>query len=494
VAQQPEAGPAQDASLSKETRAAPAIHPALPEFRIAACGRLGRVDELFESTRAKLRHCVALGQATGRAPSLTGAVARDGQVLWCAGRGSIDGAEPTADTQYRIGSLTKTFTAVLIMQLRDGGRLDLADRAARYLPDLPLGEITLAQLLSHTAAVASETPPPWWERVSGDVRPNLADVLGEDSITDAPGRNFHYSNPGFALLGGIASALHGRPWYDLVRSEILDPAGMSRTTPMPEAPHALGWAVHPWADVVLPEPTPDTGHMAPAGQLWSTANDLARFAAVLLGEVPDVLAKDTAEEMRVPTSPPTDDAWHGAWGLGLQLAHVNEVPLFGHSGSMPGFISGFWVQPDERLAGIAFANATSGPEITTIAADLIAIVTKEQPRLPDTWTPLAEHDRSLLELAGPWYWGASPVAVRLGADSELRVSALGSRAREARFRRQDDGTWRGLEGYYLNEVLRAVRAADGSVDHLDIGSFVFTREPYPPLDAVPGGVDPAGWR
>jgi CubicO group peptidase (beta-lactamase class C family) len=130
VAQQPEAGPAQDASLSKETRAAPAIHPALPEFRIAACGRLGRVDELFESTRAKLRHCVALGQATGRAPSLTGAVARDGQVLWCAGRGSIDGAEPTADTQYRIGSLTKTFTAVLIMQLRDGGRLDLADRAS----------------------------------------------------------------------------------------------------------------------------------------------------------------------------------------------------------------------------------------------------------------------------------------------------------------------------------------------------------------------------
>jgi hypothetical protein len=269
---------------------------------------------------------------------------------------------------------------------------------------------------------------------------------------------------------------------------------MTHTSPMPEPPHALGWAVHPWADVLLPEPTPDTGHMAPAGQLWSTANDLARFAAVLLGDVPDVLAETTAEQIRVPTSPPTDDTWTGTWGLGLQLAHVDDVFLFGHGGSMPGFVSSFWVRPDERLAGIAFANATSGPDISTIAADLIGIVATDQPRLPAAWAPLAEHDPALLELTGPWYWGAAPVVVRLGADRELTVGALGARAREARFRAQPDGSWRGLDGYYRNEVLRVVSDPDGSVDHLDIGSFVFTREPYPPIDAVPGGVEPGGWR
>ena len=451
-------------------------------------------DELLDSTRAKLLHRVAVGQASGRAPSLFAALARDGHLVWHAGRGTVDGAEPTADTQYRIGSLTKTFTAVLVMRLRDDGALDLAERAAKYLPELPLGEITIAQLLSHTAAIASETPPPWWERITGDVRPDLADVLGPDSVTDAPGRNFHYSNPGFALLGGIASALRGRPWFDLVRAEILEPAGMTRTTPMPAAPHALGWAVHPWADVLLPEPTPDTGHMAPAGQLWSTATDLAAFAAVLLGERPDVLAPATAREMRVPTSPPTDDTWHGSWGLGVQLAQLDGLAVFGHGGSMPGFVSSFWVHADERLAGIAFANATTGPDISSVAADLVRIVRTEQPVPPAPWRPLPTHDPALLELTGPWYWGASPVAVRLGADNALSVSALGARARESRFRARTDGTWIGLDGYYRNEILRVVRSADNTISHLDIGSFVLTRLPYPPGADVPGGVDAGGWR
>lgn len=452
------------------------------------------MSELFESTRAKLLHRVATGQRDGRAPSLTGAVARDGAVLWCAGRGSVDGAEPTADTQYRIGSLSKTFTAVLILRLRDEGVLDLSDRAADHLPGVELGDITLAQLLSHTSALASETPPPWWERVSGDVRPELADVLGPQSVTGPAGRHFHYSNPGFALLGGIAAAKRGAPWFELVRREILEPAGMPRTTPMPEAPHALGWAVHPWADIVLPEPTPDTGHMAPAGQLWSTANDLARFAAVLLGDVPAVLSATTAEEMRVPTSPPTGEPWVETWGLGLELATVDGTILFGHGGSMPGFVSSFWVRADERLAAITFANATSGPAITTIASDLLAIVAREQPRLPAAWAPLPSHDPALLELVGPWYWGANPVAVRLGADRSLSVGALGGRARESRFEAKPDGTWRGLEGYYRNEILRPVRREDGTISHLDIGSFVFTREPYQSDAPIPGGVDEQGWR
>ncbi len=438
-------------------------------------------------------HRVATGQVTGRAPSLTGAIVRDGELIWSGARGRVGAAGPTLDTQYRIGSLTKTFTAVLVMRLRDEGLLALEDRVGDHLSDLALGDITVAQLLSHTGGLAGETPPPWWERSAGELRPHLADVLGDGAIS-VPGRHFHYSNSGFAILGGLAAQLRGRPWLQAVREEILTPGGMTRTSAMPEAPHALGWAVHPWADVLLPEPAPDTGHMAPAGQLWSTLTDLARYSSVLLGDRPDILARDTAVEMRRPVSPPTDRTWHEGQGLGLQLARVHGRKLFGHLGTMPGFNCACWINADERIAGIAFANATASPEnISAVAADLIEIVASAHPRLPDEWTPVPIH-HDLLDLLGIWYWGASPTVLRLGADRELALGGFEADATGTRFRPRPDGTWVGLDGDFRHETLRIGRGGDGLATHLDIGSFVFTRRPYDPAASIPGGLDPAGWR
>ncbi len=121
-------------------------------------------DELLPATRRALTHRVAVGQAEGRTPSLVGAVIRDRRQVWCGARSMLEGHEPDSDTQYRIGSLTKTFVAVLVMRLRDEGRLDLADPLARHLDAPEVPDVTIAQLLSHTAGLASETPGPWWER------------------------------------------------------------------------------------------------------------------------------------------------------------------------------------------------------------------------------------------------------------------------------------------------------------------------------------------
>src|SRR6266576_1930894 len=93
-------------------------------------------DELFAATRQALLHRIATGQAAGRAPSLVGAVVRDGAPVWIAARGDVDGSEPTSDTQYRIGSISKTFVAVLVMRLRDEGRLDLADPLGAHRPGI----------------------------------------------------------------------------------------------------------------------------------------------------------------------------------------------------------------------------------------------------------------------------------------------------------------------------------------------------------------------
>jgi CubicO group peptidase (beta-lactamase class C family) len=446
-------------------------------------------QELLPTTRRSLAARLARGQAEGRAPSMAAGVVRDGRLVWTGGCGRVDGAAPTADTQYRIGSITKTFVAVLVLRLRDEGRLDLADRLEQHLPGTAVGDRTLLQLLSHTAGIASETPAPWWERTPGDVRPELADLLAADQDVHPAGRRFHYSNPGFALLGALVGRLRGRRWDEVLRAEVLDPLGMTRTTTMPAAPHAHGWAVHPWADVLLPEPTYDAGLMAPAGQLWSTVTDLSRFAAFLLAGDERVLARGTVEEMResvAPTGP------GGGYGLGLQ-DRGGPHRLVGHGGSMPGFLAGLDCAVDDGLAVVVFTNATAGPDVGGVAADLIDLVAQAEPRVPSAWAPLPEVDRELLALTGPWYWGAAPFALKLQAERHLELVSLSDRGRESRFRPRGAGTWTGLDGYYRGETLRVVRDPDGVVSHLDLGSFVLTRAPYPPGSVVPGGVAADGW-
>lgn len=453
-------------------------------------------EPLLPGTERALLHRVAVAQAEGRSPSFVGAVVRDGTLVWSGARSCVEGHAPDADTQFRIGSITKVFTAVLVMRLRDEGLVGLDDPLEKHLKGTGVGEVTLAQLLSHTAGLAAETPGPWWERSPAELRPSLADVLGERPLLQGTGRRHHYSNPGYTLLGSLVEAVRGMAWEEALRREILEPLGMTRTTVDPVAPHAGGWAVHPWADVMLPEPSEHLGVMAPAGQLWSTAADLGRFAAFLMAGDERVLAPATVAEMRVPAAPAAEDDPDGGYGLGLQLLRRDGRTLIGHTGSLPGFVACLWIGVEDGLAGIALANATSGPSPSAVAADLVRIVAEAEPRFPEPWRPLpaAAVDRDLLELTGPWYWGTYAYGLRIVADGGVVLEPLRGPGRRARFRALPEGGWVGLNGYYAGETLRVVRRPDGRVSHLNLGSFVFTREPYEPGDAVPGGVDPEGWR
>ncbi|MFD7897257.1 serine hydrolase domain-containing protein [Streptomyces sp. NPDC059743] len=452
------------------------------------------IEELLPGTRRALLHRVALAQTEGRAPSLVAAVAREGRMVWTGSRSCVDGHAPDADTQYRVGSITKTFTAVLVLRLRDEGLLDLGDPLEKHLPGTGVGEITVAQLLGHTAGLAAESPAPWWERTPGSVRPELSDVLGERPVLHPAGRRHHYSNPGYALLGSLIEAVRGASWEEVLRREILEPLGMDRTTTQPVAPHAGGWAVHPWADVTLPEPAMDLGLMAPAGQLWSTAADLCRFAGFLAEGDVKVLSPESVREMRTPSAPPEAGQWDGGYGLGVQLARQAGRSLAGHTGSLPGFVASLWVGVEDGVAAVVLANATSGPAVGTVAAALIGIVANAEPRIPEPWRPLPEVDQRLLELTGPWYWGTQAFGLKLTADRGVELHPLRGGGRGSRFVMQPDGTWTGLDGYYAGETLRVERRADGSVEHLDLGSFVFTRQPYDAEADVPGGVDEGGWR
>jgi CubicO group peptidase (beta-lactamase class C family) len=452
-------------------------------------------EDLLPVTRRALMHRVAVGQAEGKVPSLTAAVVRAGRMAWWGGRGVSQAHDPDADTQYRIGSISKTLVAIMVMRLRDEGRLDLAGPLREHLDVPEAGDPTVAQLLSHTSGLVAEADGPWWERTPGELRPALADIFPARPHAYPAGRVFHYSNPGYALLGALISELRGgRPWGEVVREEVLEPLGMTRTTLAPRLPHVRGWAVHPWADVLQPEPTEDTGLLAPAGQYWSTAADLCRLAAFLTDGDARVLADRTLEEMRAPASGPIDDDWAASYGLGLQLIRMDGRLLHGHLGSMPGFVASLLVSQKDGLGGVALANSTSGLAAASITAGLIAIVAEHEPNLPPRWHPLPEVDQDLLELTGPWYWGPRPYTLGLRADRGLELSFGAGGGRWSRFRAEADGTWTGLDGYFAGETLRLVRGPGGAVDHINLGNFVFTRAPYDAAAPLAARPDPGGWQ
>ena len=436
---------------------------------------------LLPGTEHALLARTAAAQRSSRAPGLVAGVVRDGRLAWSAARGDV--AEPHDDVQHRIGSVTKTVTAVAVLRLRDQGRLHLDDPLERHVPGTPLGDRTLGQLLSHTSGVTAESPGAWWERTPGGPLADLA--LAPGHVPLGAGRRFHYSNLGYGLLGEVLARRHGRPWAEVVRDEVLLPLGMSRTTPRPQPPAAAGWAVHPWADVLLPEPEHDHGAMAAAGQLWSTLADLARLAALLLGDAGDVLAPATLEEMTVPAGLDSDAAEWSAYGLGLQVLKSGGRTLIGHGGSMPGFLAGVLVDRERGDGALVLRNATSGDD-GFLPRDLLALLVEHEPAVGPTWRPTpAPVDLAVL---GPWYWGPSPYVLRLQGDGLLHLGGLGAAGRASRFRAQGDGTWRGLDGYFAGEVLQV------APDVLVLATFVFTRTPYDPAAPVPGGVDEQGWR
>jgi CubicO group peptidase (beta-lactamase class C family) len=444
------------------------------------------MNQVGETTGRALLRRLAVEQAECRVPSLTAAIVREGRLAWFGARGfhgsagEGDGGVPTEDTQYRLGSITKSLVATVVMRLRDEGRLDLLDPLAKHLPDTPFGEVNIAQLLSHTGGLTAEPPTGWWERTAGLPSDELLALLGPDHAKHRPGRRFHYSNLGYALLGELITRLRGVPWLRAVQQEVLDPLGMSATTERPRAPHATGYAVHPWADVVLPEPEHDAAAMAPAGQLWSTTADLARWAAFVAGDTGGVLSPATVAEMREPATVDDGDAWTSGYGLGLQLTRHAGRRLAGHTGSMPGFLATVWADPADQVGVLFMANTTSGLTYT-LTTDLLDILDEHEPRLPQQWRP-SPADPALLALTGLWHWGPKPYSLRLLPGGGLALTPVGGAGRASRFVPQDDGTWLGLDGYYAGETLRV------AADHLDLNTFIFTRDPYDPKAPVPGGV------
>jgi CubicO group peptidase (beta-lactamase class C family) len=426
-----------------------------------------------EGLTAELERLLLREQRDKRLPSIVAAVFRDGETAWELAVGAADveqDREATTDTQYRVGSITKTFTAAAIMQLRDEGKLDLDDALDGHVQGVAHAP-TLRRLLSHTSGIQRETQDDAWLNQRFAAVPELLDTLDRAEQVLPPGARFHYSNLAFALLGIVVERVSGMPYREYVAQRLLQPLGLTRTSFEPADPAATGYLVKPYVEGVWSEAPVETGAWIAAGQLWGTVGDLARWAAFLADPDESILRKRTAAEMRTVETISDHVRWTNGYGLGLMLLRDGNRILAGHGGSMPGFIAALYVAPADRT-GVALLTNSSNASLAALAQKLVAETVSRWPVAPKPWRVEEPPPDDVAAILGIWFMEGDQLVFRW-RDGKLEAQFADAEPWEepAVFERGDDGRFRIVSGWEHGEVLRI------EPKRLVLAGYPVTREP-----------------
>lgn len=445
----------------------------------------------FEATAAR-------AQAEQRLPGLTCAVFERGEVSWqtAIGLASVDPPRPAGiDTSYRIGSITKTFTAALVLRIYGEGRLDLDRPASELLPELG-GRVTIRQLLSHRSGLQREFVGRVWETLRPPSRDELIATLDQVTQVLDPGLAFHYSNLAYALLGEMVARVSGRSYRDLLETTLLEPLGMVTTSWSPGSGAATGYAVEPYWDGVRTEPNVDLQGAGPAGQLWSTAGDLARWGDFLAAPPPSLLTPAAAELMHAPQVMADPASWTMGYGLGLALFRRGDRIFAGHGGAMPGFRAGLVVHRQTRIGAVALANSGDHAEMEALALDLAEAAVAAAEARPVAWQPGAPPGPEILPLLGRW-WSegeAYDFHFRDGRLMALREAAVAGQP-PAVFEPAGPDRFRVVDGRERGELLEVVRDPTGEPVKLYWATYACTRRPLAFADHAGTRPDPRlGWK
>ena len=212
------------------------------------------------------------------------------------------------------------------------------------------------------------------------------------------------------------------------------------------------------------------------GGLWSSVEDLARWAAFLADPDPAVLAPATVTEMCAPVVMSDLDAWTSGHGLGLELWRRGERVFVGHRGSMPGYLAFVAMHRPSRTGVVAFANAYTlqGGRLDGLGLDILSAVLDREPTRVPAWRPGTAPAPAVEPLTGRWWWmGREHQTAWDAANDELLIAPVDAPERPWRFVADGPDRWRGSTG----EVLRVLRGRNNEVAALDIATFIFTRDP-----------------
>ncbi|HZR18305.1 MAG TPA: serine hydrolase domain-containing protein, partial [Verrucomicrobiae bacterium] len=305
---------------------------------------------------------------TNHAPGLAVLVAQDCKVLFEKGYGLADlshGTAITPKTKFRIGSITKQFTASSILKLQEQGKLSVNDKLSKFFPDFPRGnEVTLRHLLTHTSGIRSYTDKPGFiEKVTSPVTPGeLIDSFKNDPYDFDPGEKWHYDNSGFFLLGSIIEKVSGESYGEFLRKNFFDSAGMRDT-----GVHRAGAALEHEAlgyqfdgGQFTNALNWDMSWAGGAGSLYSTVEDLYRWNEAIFGgkalSEASLKAAWTPVQTRENKNESTDTGYGFGWSLG-QFRGEREIS---HGGGLNGFSSLLLRLPSRHFTVVVLANALPG--------------------------------------------------------------------------------------------------------------------------------------
>jgi CubicO group peptidase (beta-lactamase class C family) len=333
-----------------------------------------------------------------RIPGLAIGIVDDQNLLWAKGFGyaNVEKKIPmSAETLCRIASITKTFTATAIMQLRDQGKLRLDDPISKHLPWFKIKNrfpeaqpITIENLLTHSAGLPGEAAFPYWTDHVFPTREQMIAALPKQELLQEPWTGYHYSNLGLALAGEIVAAASGEPYPAYVTSHILQPLQMTSSSVVLPNEHRSRLAVS--YDRLRVDGTrlvldfPDCNGLIPAANITSCVNDLAKYLAMHMRYTDQssaaVLRGSTLKEMQRIHWLNSD--WSSGWGLGIGVRKRGERTMVGHSGWVAGYKSHITFCPLEKIGIIVLMNCADG-EPTTFsyrAFDLLApLIEKHRP-------------------------------------------------------------------------------------------------------------------
>ncbi|HJO03274.1 MAG TPA: serine hydrolase domain-containing protein [Acidobacteriota bacterium] len=416
-------------------------------------------------------------------PGISVAVVHDQDLLWSRGFGYSDveaRAPVSPQTIFSICSVSKLFTSIAVMQLRDAGMLNLDDPVEKHLPwfdieqtyaDVP--PATVRSLLTHTSGLPRESPFPYWTDPTFPfpTREAMMERVGSQHTLYPTDRYYQYSNFGMSLLGEIVGAASGMPYDSYIRQRILEPLGMADTTtdiPVHLAGGRLATGYSPLDRSGQRHELASfqTRAIAPAAGYASTVEDLARFVSwqfSLLGSAwgeiatsraASILHPNTLREMqRVHRVDPELSAGEGSrWGLGFGIYAEDDQQYVGHGGACPGYRTSLRLQPDTKVATIAMINAeglrASPSRITRRAHQIVGTAIAEATESPGEASIPDPGLRRYTGLYSTVAWGEAAIVIHGGQLAHVYLPTadpLGGLTKlqktgEHRFRRvRDDG-------------------------------------------------------
>lgn len=395
-----------------------------PDRKAKLAAAFPEVDRLF-------REFVASTHVPGAAWGLV----IDGELVHtgAAGYRELASKSPVdADTVFRIASMTKSFTAMSILKLRDEGKLALDDPAERYVPELkglkyPTSDsprITVRHLLSHSEGFPEDNP--WGDQQLADSEEQLSAMMRAGiPFSNAPGIAYEYSNYGFAILGRIVSRVSGVPYPQYVATNILRPLGMSSTTlepadvPPARLAHGYRWEDETWKE----EPQLKDGSFGPMGGMLTSIRDLSRYVAAYMSAWPPhdgaeagPIKRASLREMQQMWRPGGAAVMRDAATSAIQLSSsgygfglgVSQNCAFrhivAHSGGLPGFGTMMRWLPEYGIGIIAFGNLTytSWGGVANRALDALSKTGALLPRAPQPSPALLEAQEAVSRLVDKW--------------------------------------------------------------------------------------------